>query len=91
MKKKSVVTFRTSERDSQYLKEISRLVDIKKTECCRLALKMFIEKYRQNPDLLFEDYTELLKKDREDEIQDKMYKRGSLGDDIPDPDRDIFD
>lgn len=75
MKKQSTVTFRTSERSRTTLEKIAKESDIKKSELCRLSLRNFLTKYRNNRNLLFDDYGELLKIDQIEEYEDKRYRR----------------
>lgn len=66
MKKSSVITFRTSSSEVENLKVISKNSRISKSECCRLALRLFLHKYGKNMDELLYDYSELLDADKED-------------------------
>ena len=75
MKKQSVITFRTTPDEVERLKVISKNSNISKSECCRLALRLFLHKYGKSMDGLLHDYSELLDADRQsvlDQLQENL-------------------
>jgi len=54
-----------SSSELENLKVISKNSKISKSECCRLALRLFLYKYGKNMGELLYDYSELLDADKE--------------------------
>jgi hypothetical protein len=71
MKKQSVITFRTSPSELEDLKVLSKNSKISKSECCRLALRLFLHKYGKDMSQLLYDYSELLDADK-DSLLDQL-------------------
>ena len=84
--KDTVITFRASKGDKEEIEKMSTSTGISKSEIVRLALKHHIKKFFGAPEKILAQYSDLIIRDRNKEIESMKWERSRTFKEPPEDD-----
>ena len=79
--KNTIITFRAPGPDKHQLTSLSKESGISKSECCRLALRIFLNEFKADYNKLWQEYENLKRQDQDRFLRDKWETNNPVNND----------